>query len=467
MAEITLDLIKGDKVDSRVDYRDALPQNMLGIMKPILGVAGYMWQQPGLSLFATTFGNDRGGVFNERQENHFRVSSTSFVEITDAGVVTKLGTIVGSDIVSLPYSFQTQAIIGGGNYYLYDVVNGFRQVVDPDVGNPIDAVWVDGYYMFTDGENLYHTDINDEEAIDPLKFATSEFSPDPTVGLGLTTDNKVIAFNRYTTEYFTNAANINFAFTRLPARAVKYGLVGTHAKCEIGGTWYFLGGPKEGSVSVYQLVVGGAIEIASREITQRISVYNESTLQDAVMESRLFEEYSQIILHLPGETLIYSIEVGEQVGKGFAWSLLTSVSNTQWRAIHGIFEPRLGSYVYGDKATSNVGKLETGIATQYGDKVECRLQTPFVMLETGSIDELEIDTIPGFSSTDDATVFVSLTYDGVTFSQEALLQYGGPGQFGQRFMAYRLGYIRNYFGLRLRWISESRMAFSKATMKYG
>lgn len=469
MRELHLNLIKGDKVDDRVDYRDALSQNMLGIMKPILGVAGYMWQQPGISLLGTGAGVDRGGVYNERQKNHFRVSSIQFIEVAENGDTTQLGTVPNNnnDQCVMPYSFNTQGILASTDFFLYDPTNGFRQVTDPELGNPIDVIWVDGYYFFTDGENLYHTNINDEEAIDPLKFATSEFSPDPTVGLGLTADNKVIAFNRYTIEYLTNNANENFAFSRLPSRSTKYGLVGTHLKCEIGGTWYFVGGPKEGSISVYQLVVGKAIEIASREVTQRLSAYDETTLQKASMESRLYEEYSQLILHLPNETLIYSIEIGEQQGKGLAWSLLTSVSNTQWRAINGIFEPRLGNWVYGDKATSNIGQLEPKLATQYGQKIECRLQTPFVYLETASIDELDIDTIPGFTMSDDATVFVSITYDGINFSQEGILQYGGPGEFSKRFMAFRLGNVNNYFGLRLRWISESRMAFSRATIKYG
>lgn len=464
--ELFVNLIKGDRVDSRVDYRDALPHNMLPVLRPVLGVAGYMWEQPGLASFATGVGNDRGGVYNERQNSHFRQSSTTFIEVSQTGVVTNLGTVLGLEPVSMPYSFNTQAIIGGGDYYLYDTTNGFREITDPQVGNPIDGVWIAGVYMFTDGETLYRTDFNDEETIDPTRFITSEFSPDPTKGLGVTPDSKVIAFNRYTTEYLAINAAVDFGFTWIPSRSTKYGLVATHAKCEIGGTWYFLGGPKEGSLSVYELVVGNAREIASRSVTQLLTAYNEDDLTNTVMESRLYEEYSQIILHLPNETLIYSIEVGQQLGKEWAWCELTSPNNVQWRAIHGIFEPRVGSYIYGDKSTADIGQLDPTLATQYGDKIECRLQIPFVYLERASIDELEIETIPGFTMTDDASVFFSMTYDGINFSQEELIQYGGPGEFGQRFMAYALGDVNNYFSYRLRWVSASRMAFSRATIRY-
>ena len=81
--------------------------------------------------------------------------------------------------------------------FLYSVGGGFVEVTDINLGDPIDGVWINGYYFLTDGENIYHTDINDESAIDPLKFATAEFMPDTSVGLGKTQDNKVIVFGRY------------------------------------------------------------------------------------------------------------------------------------------------------------------------------------------------------------------------------------------------------------------------------
>jgi len=51
MAEMQIPLIKGDKVDDTTDYRDALPVNMSGVVKPILGAQGYMLQQPGLTEY--------------------------------------------------------------------------------------------------------------------------------------------------------------------------------------------------------------------------------------------------------------------------------------------------------------------------------------------------------------------------------------------------------------------------------
>jgi hypothetical protein len=176
--------------------------------------------------------------------------------------------------------------------------------------------------------------------------------------------------------------------------------------------------------------------------------------------------YPALIVHLPNETLFYSIKLGPDQG----WSILESQGGTQWRAINGAFIPDLsqqGKWVYGDKTTSQLGEIDVTLATQYGAKVPCYLYTPFYLIEGVSLDELEIESIPGFNTEDDATVFLSLTYDGAIHGAEFPLQYGVPGDFGARFIARRMGYVDNYFGMRLRWVSASRMCFSRGRFLYG
>jgi hypothetical protein len=459
MSSITL--IKGDKVSANTDYRDALPVNVSAVLRPILGAVGYMLQQPGLTQLGTGRGVDRGGVWNERFNAHYRVSGTKFIRVAANGAVTELGNIDGTDTVSMPYSFNTQAIVANGKYYLYDPVNGFRRIEDVDLGNPIDAVWVDGLYFFTDGEFLYHTDLTSESSINPLKYATSEFAPDPTLGVSLTVDNKVIAWNRYSTEYFVNQATELFQFSPLPSRTVKYGIVGTHCKAEIGGEFFFMGGPKEGNISIFRLGVGQAINISTREVDKVIAQYNEQQLAVAKLETRIVDNYPYLIVRLPNETLQFNILVAGQAGEDQAWCILKSgiTGSFPFRGINGVFDPRTAQWVVGDTISDKIGYLDESVATQYGDIVECEMFTPFVKAETGSINQIEIETIPGFTASSDATVFLSMTYDGNFYSMETLMDYGMPSQYSTRFIKRRLGYVRNWFGMKFRWASRSRMAF--------
>lgn len=460
MPEIPITLIKGDTHGIETDYRDNLPVNMYAVIRPILGAQGYMLNYPGLSSFGTGLGIDRGGIYNERVNNHYRVSGTNFISVSSGGVVTNIGDISGNKQVALPYSFTTQAIITDGKMWLYDGTT-FAEVTDADLGNPIDGVWINGYYFLTDGNYIYHTDINDETSIDPLKFATAEFMPDDSLGVLKTSDNKVAVFGRYTIEYFVDTAQANFAFTRIESRAQKIGIVSTFAKCEFSGNFYIVGGAKEEALGVHRIIANTAQKISTREIDKILANYTEPELSDIRLECHKINDTMFLIIHLPNETLCFNESLGDL---SISWFILkTDVnSSSPYRGINTIFDSRNGKWICGDRRDSTLGIVDETVTTHYDSLVEWILYTPFIKLETLSIDELEIETIPGFSPSLDsasATVALSLTYNGVTFGSEYWMQYGLPSNYSIRFMMRRLGYVNDWVGFKFRGVSESKMAF--------
>ena len=463
-------LIKGDKVGVETDYRDALPVNMYAVKRDILGAKGYMIEYPGLTSLATGPGIDRGANYNERFTNQYRVSGTKFVSVSTAGVVSELGTIPGTSQARLInfYSFNTQGVIADGRFFLYDTTLGFREVTDADLGSPIDGVWVDGYYFMTDGEYLFHTDIDDESSIDPLKFATAEFMPDPSLGVEKTQDNKVLVFGRYTLEYFINDATENFAFSRVQTRAQKIGIVATHAKCESKGNFYITGGRREEAVAVHLIGVGSSKKVSTREIDKILKEYTEPELSDMRMESRVEDNTSFILVHLPNETLCFNETIAEDFGIDVAWTILKSdvKGNVTYRGINGVLDARSSKWVYGDKQDTHIGVLDNLVCTHYENLAEWILYTPLVNIESYSIDEIEIETIPGHTVSDDATVAVSITYDGVTYGTEYWQLYGEPHNYNTRFFLRRLGIVNGWCGFKFRGASTSRMAFGLMRMTY-
>ena len=456
-----VNLIKGDKVSDKTDYRDSLPVNMYAVERPMYGAAGYMLCYPGLTSIATGEGVDRGGFYNDRQEALFRVSGANLVKVNTNGTVDVLGGVSGSSQASMAYSFNTQAVVADGKFYLYGGSSGFRQVTDADVGSPLDIVWVDGYYFMTDGEYLFHTDITNEETIDALQFGTAEFMPDGSLGLGKTQDNKVIVFGRYSTEYFINAATDDFAFQRVATRAQKVGIVATHAKCESGGAWYIAGGRREEPVGIHRLGLGSTEKISTREIDKVLAQYTEPELADIRLESVTLDGTTIIIVHLPEETLCFNETTAKKIGPDSSWSILkTDVKGDDtYRAINGVFDAKRGQWVYGDKRDGTIGRLDNEVFTHYDEMVEWIIYTPFILLETTSIDEIEIETIPGNTVDLDATVAVSMTYNGLTYGTEWFQMYGLPLDYSQRFILRRLGYVRDWVGFKLRGATRSRMAF--------
>jgi hypothetical protein len=456
-------LIKGDKIGIETDYRDALPVNMYAIKREILGAQGYMECYPGLTQIATGSGIDRGGNYNERFKEHYRVSGTKLIKVA-GGVTTELGTIPGTSQVRMDdfYSFNTQGIIADGKFFLYSPTGGFVEVVDPDLGSPIDGVWVDLYYFMTDGEYLFHTDITDETAIDPLKFATAEFMPDPSLGLAKTQDNKVMVFGRYSLEYFVNTAQENFAFQRVVTRAQKIGIVATHAKCEGAFKFFITGGRKSEAVGVHALGVGSSEKISTKEIDKILAAYTEPQLADMRMECRQENSTSFILVHLPNETLCFNETIALQFGVEVAWSILKTniVGSALYRGINGVFDANLAQWVYGDKRDPIIGKLDQTVFTHYDEIQEWILYSPFLKLETQSIDEIEIEIIPGHTAFINAKVAFSMTFDGLTYGTEHWQEYGEPNEYNKKFVLRRIGYIADWVGFKFRGATKSRMAFA-------
>jgi hypothetical protein len=468
MPTAQIPIIKGDKVGVETDYRDALPVNMYAIKRDILGAPGYMKNYPGLTQIGGGNGIDRGANYNERFVDQYRVSGNKLISVDLSGGTIDLGSIPGTKQAAMPYSFNTQAVIADGGMFLYSPTSGFAQITDTDLGQPIDGVWVDGYYFLTDGEFLYHTDINDESSIDPLKFATAEFMPDPSLGLAKTQDNKVMVFGRYSLEYFVDIASENFAFQRVETRAQKIGIVATHAKCEIGGSFYITGGRKNDAVSVHIIGIGSSEKISTREIDKVISKYTEPELADMRMEGRTENGTVFILVHLPGETLCFNTSIAKSFGKDSAWCILkTDVSgDNTYRAINGVFDARSVDWVYGDKINGTIGKLDETVSTHYDSIVEWELYTPFIRFEKFSLDQIELETIPGHTATDDATVAFSVTTDGLFYGKEWWAMYGAVQDYNQRFIKRRCGYISDWVGFKFRGASRSRMAFSGLQVTY-
>jgi len=473
-------LLSGDKCSIATDYRDALPVNFTAIESDLFGTKGYMLQISGLAEYGLGSGADRGGVWNERHKKHYRVSGDKFIEVDADGTVTELGDVFGVDDVSLPYSFETQAIIASRKFYLYDAQFGFREIT-LNVGDPVDACWVDSVYFFTDGEYLYHTDFSSESSISSYKYDTSAISPDITVGVARTVDNKVAVFNRYTTEYFqTRGADISafqgqFGFGRVKGRLLKTGIVGTHCKCELDGRFMIMGGKKEENVSIHALTVGGTEKLATREVDQVIGKYTEEQLSTSKLEARVEDGYMFLIVHLPDETLMLNYTLAKSGGLNVAWSILKSDVFTDtvygkardYRAKHVVLDPRRGEWVAGDKESGKLCVIDKTVATHFGEIAECVLYTPFLDLENMSIDEIDLETIAGHTASKDATVAISMTYDGIKYGKEWWAQYGLPSDFGKRFVARRLGYIRDWVGIKFRIASRSRVAFSRFKLFYG
>ena len=458
-------LIKGEHVDSNTDYRDSLPVNMYAIPREILGAKGYMINFYGLKDFAVGKGIDRGGLWVSRDgfQNHYRVSGTDFISVSATGEITVLGTIPGTKQVSITYSFNNVAIVGDGKLYYYNPTDGFRQLTDPDIGSPIDIVWVDGFFFLTDGQKIYHSDSIDEESYLNVAQGDPQFIPDSSMGLGQNEDNEVIVFGAFSKENFLNTGSDNFKFQRIPRKAQKIGILGTHCKKEMNAKWYILGRRLETSPSFHVITVGEERSIGTRETDLILQEYTDDELSTTTIDAIVDAHTKMVIYHLPRHTLMYNETIAEKFqSNDAAWTILkTDVApQLNWRARNFVRDKRNGKWLAGDKYNSNIGHLTEDVCTDYGEISEWELFTPLLKIESLSMDYLEIETIPGNAIDDDAAVFLSTTQDGRVYGQQQIQLYGHVNDYNQRFILRQLGYVRHWVGFRFRGASKSRMSFA-------
>jgi len=451
----------GDKSGDETDYRDQLLVNYTLVARDIKGDQGYVLSHAGLTAFGNGEGIDRGGIWNSRQDSHLRISGTNLISVDEDGVTTTIGSIPGTLQTSLPYSFQTQGIVSDTRFWLYDG-DTLSEVTDSDLGAPIDCDWINGVYFFTDGETIYHTRADDESAIDPLTFATSEFSPDRTLGVLKNNQNQMVVFNRYSTEWFRDGGGENFRFRRLEGKAIKLGIVGTHCKVEAAGRIFVLGNRKIESPSIHYITGGSTTPIATREVDIILEGYSEIELAQTVLETRGKKKDIFIIVRLLRDTLLFNKKIADQYGLKYAWTILKTdiEGDDPWRARNGVLDPRINQWIYGDSLDDRLGLLDDTTNLQYGNQVEEIFYTPIVEgLETQSIDELEIETIPGHV-TADVNMWFSFSYNGVSYGTEHAIPVSRANNFGIRYLARNLGYISHNFNIKFRKVSDGRQAFS-------
>ena len=172
-------ILSGVFTDNGPNVRVSYPVNLVPVPTQSGVSQEYLRPADGLISNGTGPGTDRGGV--EWDGILYRVMGSKLVTVAQNGTVTVLGD-VGDDgkLVTLDYSFDLLGIASAGNLWFWNpVTSTLTQNTDPDLGTVVDVVWVDGYWMTTDGEFLIVTELSNPLDVNPLKYGSSEVDPDP------------------------------------------------------------------------------------------------------------------------------------------------------------------------------------------------------------------------------------------------------------------------------------------------
>lgn len=452
-------ILNGAYTSDSPDFRTSYPVNLVPV--PVSqGISqGYLRPADGLVEFCTTSGIDRGGI--EWNGECYRVVGSRLVKITSTGALIDLGYVGPGGQVTFDYSFDRLAIAAGGKmYYLQGTT--LTQVTDTDLGAVVDLVWVDGYFMTTDGEFLVVTELNDPFEVNPLKFGSSEVDPDPVVAL-VKIRNEIYAVNRNSVEVFDNVGGNGFPFARVDGARLTKGAVGTHAACAFNDTLAFLGNGRNESPSIYLGSNASCVKIATREIDLILQTYTEAQLANVLVESRVDRGHLHLYVHLPDRTMVYDLAASQATNQPvwfFLTSALTGVSQYRGRNFVRCYD----KWLCGDTQGNRIGYVDESISSHFGQNVRWEFGTLVVYGEGrgGIFHELELVTLTGSVELGkNPTISTSYSVDGQTWSNPMFISVGAIGQRSKRLRWMQLGHMLNWRIQRFQGDSQAHLSFAR------
>jgi hypothetical protein len=460
-----ISILNGIYTDNGPDFRTSYPVNMVPVPKNSGISTGYLRPGDGLVANGSGPGIDRGGI--NWQGECYRVMGTKLVSVASNGAVTVLGDVGGptNTLVTFDYSFDELAIASGGRLYYWDN-STLTQVTDPDLGLVLDVVWVDGYFMTTDGEFLIVTELSNPLQVNPLKYGSSEVDPDPVVAL-LKLRNEIYALNRNTVEVFDNIGGDLFPFQRIDGAQLQKGVVGTFACCVYIDRIAFLGSGRNEAPSIYVGAAATTQKISTQEIDELLLTYTEAQLSLVKMEARNDKSHQHLYVHLPDRTIVYDASASEALGDQVWFTLTTTVVGfAQYRARNLVWA--YDKWLVGDPQSSTIGYLVDDIGSHWGQQVYWQFGTLIVYNESnGAIfNELELVSLTGsIALGKNPQISTSYSLDGKSYSQERSISVGTIGNTNKRLAWFQQGHMRNWRIQRFRGDSDSHIAFARLEMQ--
>lgn len=413
---------------------------------------GRLKSTAGTTAFGTGPGVDRGGI--EWQSQLYRVMGTKLVLVGSGGAVTVLGDVGGTGPCGFDIGFDRVAINSGTSLYYWDGVS-LTQVTDIDLGPVIDMMWIDGYYMTTDGTSIVVTELADPTSVMPLKYGSAEEDPDMVTGL-IKFRNEAYAIGRNTIQVFQNVGGNGFPFATLQGATIPFGCVSASAKCLYSESFAFVGSARNEALGVYGAGQGTAAKISTREVDDALAREQDPTA--IILENRAYLGEDRLLVHLANETWCYAAEASKAAGE-YVWFRLGT---------NGPYRPRnavlcYGKWIVGDLSSEALGLLDDSVSEHFGIEpawgFDCGLL--YNQARGAIIHAVELIGLAGRGG----TAFLSMTRDGLTYSVERSISLGLLGQRNKR-MQWRPGSkFSNWLGLRFRGYGKVSFAACEAEIE--
>jgi hypothetical protein len=453
-------LLSGIKTDALAEFKTSYPLNLEPVAVDNKIERGQLRATAGAVPIVTGPGVDRGGIY--WNDMIHRVMGSRLVKLTRAGAITDIGD-VGNDGApcGFAYSFDRLAIRSGNKLYYWNDV-ALTQVTDPDLGPVLDHIWIDGYFMTTDGTSVVVTELSDPASVNPLKYGSAEEDPDPVTGL-IKLRNEAYVVGRHTIQVMQNVGGAGFPFKVLKGATIPYGCVGPMAKCLYGGSFAFIGSARNEALGVYTAGAGDADRISGRAIDDELAKVGDPA--SIILENRTSRGEQRLFIHLPDKTLVF-LRAASLAWQEPVWYLAQSGVGKPYRprfAVEGY-----GKIVVGDTETAQLADLTDSVSTHFGEAAQWQFDIGLVYNDGrgGLVHSIELIGLSGRAPPGvDATAWMSMTRDGQIFTTERGIPMGRAGERELRLQWRPRSSFRNFIGFRFRGLGAALPGFAACEAK--
>ena len=451
-------IVNGIYTDENGLFRTSYPVNLVPVPKETGLNAGYLKPADGIISFGDGPGVDRGGI--NWNGICYRVMGTKLVSLSSTGAITIIGDVGGAGQCSFDYSFNELGIASSNNLYYWDGAT-LTHVTDVNLGNCIDFIWVDNYFMTTDSQYIVVTELGNPTVINPLKYGSSEADPDKVKGL-IKVRNEPFAVNRYSIEAFSNIGGTLFPFQRIEGSKIDRGAIGTYAFALFDEAIAFLGGARNEPPSVWVGINGSSTNISTLEIDTIIQGYTEEQLATTIVEVRNDKNHRWLYVHLPNVTCVYDIAASAKLGEQ-TWFLLSSglgLETSTYRARNFVWAN--DKWIVGDPTSTKYGYFTESVGEHYGNDVGWNFNTSIIYNEGNGVifHEIELVCLTG-RVTGNPTIWTNYSTDGITWSTERPRSAGRIGHRDARINWLQQGNMRQFRIQRFRGTSAAHISIAR------
>lgn len=396
---------------------------------------------PGAISTATGDGRDRGGIVWSGR--HYRVMGTKLYEASTNGELTLIGDVGGNlTRCALDYSFD-RLIIASGLRLSYFDGESLTVLTDPDLGDVVDAIWIDGYTMTTDGIYAIVTELSDPMQVKPLKYGSAETDPDPITGL-LRYSEEAYVLGRNTIQVFRNVGGSGFPFAPIDGGTIPFGCVSAQAKCLFSDGFAFVGSARGEALNVYIGGKGTAQPFGNKALCDALAAVKDETAIE--LEARVYGAEQRLVIHLPDESWCFLANASRDLGEPIWYRLKTGAQ--PYRLRHMV-EAHGKMWVGDSQGFGNFGYLTDQALTHWGVEPDWQFEAG-LLYNSGQgaiVHSVELIGLPGRGGA--STIFLSRTRDGETWTTERELLVE-LGQRGKRMQWRPHVKLSNYMGFRFR-----------------